>query len=129
MLQEPPSVAVERILDSGRNIRFGRGTVAKTSYVAACIVLVWGVIVWRWSPDLVSDTGLLIAGLIATGFGTWFIRATQTFAEKNPAQAMLEGAELLEWRRMDEQVKGGPAILNAPSAETIAIPHLELGAD
>jgi hypothetical protein len=28
------------------------------------------------------------------------------FATKNPAQAMLEGAELIEWRKLEARIKG-----------------------
>ena len=124
MTTEDPSATVERILDSGRNIRFGKGVVAKTTYVAALAVAVWGIIAWRWSGDLQSNIGMVVAGTVATAFAFWFIRATQKFAENNPAQAMLEGAELLEWRRMDEKVKGLPSDPNSPLIETIAIPRL-----
>jgi hypothetical protein len=49
---------------------------------------------------------LVGAGLLATLFGWWFVRGSQEYAQKNPAQAMLEGAELLEWQKMDMAAKG-----------------------
>ena len=119
-----PEATVERILDSGRNIRFGKGVVAKTSYVAAATAAVWGIIAWRWSGDFSQNGGLLIAGIVETMFAIWFIRGTQNFAKENPAQAMLEGAELIEWRRMDETVKGEIAP-NHKIIDATAMPQLE----
>jgi hypothetical protein len=121
---EDPAVTVERILDSGRNVRFGKGVVAKTSYIAALTVAVWGIIAWRWSADLPSNMGMVLAGLIVTLFAFWFIRSTQKFAENNPAQAMLEGAELLEWRRLDEKINGQSISPNSPMIETSSLPQL-----
>jgi len=125
MPSEDPSLTVDRILDSGRNIRLGKGVVAKTSYVAAFVLGVWGVIAWRLGPDLYSNLGLLAIGVVSTLFSMWFIRGTQKFAQENPGQAMLEGAELLEWRRMDVQVKGAPPVLDNSVIDTTAIPQLE----
>ena len=125
MANEDPSVTVERILESGRNVRLGRGVVAKTSYVAALTVAMWGMIAWRWSAELGNNLGMLFAGLVATSFAFWFIRSTQDFAAKNPAQAMLEGAELLEWRRMDAKVKGMPEGSLLPTVETTTTPLIE----
>lgn len=108
MAERDPSEVVEGILSSGRNIRLGRGVVSKTSYVAGIVALVWGAIVWRWSENLTADAGLVLVGLIVTAFAIWFIRGTQKFAERNPAQALLEGAELLEWQRVEAAAKGVP---------------------
>jgi hypothetical protein len=70
------------------------------------LMVVWGVVAWRWSADLLADAGLLVAGLAATAVVIWWVRSTQSFAERNPAQAMLEGAEFLEYQRFEAQAKG-----------------------
>lgn len=108
MADKDPATVVEGILSSGRNIRLGRGVVSKTSYVAGLTAIVWAGIVWRWSADLTMNAGLLIVGLLLTAFSVWFISGTQRFAERNPAQALLEGAELLEWQKMEAAAKGLP---------------------
>ena len=123
MPSEDPSDTVNGILASGRNIRLGRGVVAKTSYIAAITVLVWGMVAWKWSENLVMDAGLLMLGLITTCFTMWFIKGTQSFAERNPAQAMLEGAELLEWHKMEVQAKGSPPVRNPPLIEYHSVPQ------
>lgn len=115
MPEKDPAEVVDEILSSGRNIRLGRGVVSKTSYVAGIVALVWGAIVLRWSGNLIADSGLIIVGLIATAFAVWFIHRTQRFAEQNPAQALLEGAELLEWQKTEIQAKGLPPVPGSPT--------------
>lgn len=112
-----PSALVEKVLEAGRNVRFGKGVVSKTSYIAAFVVAVWGIVAWKWSESLIMDAGLLIAGVAATIFGVWFIGGTRRFAERNPELALFEGAELLEWRKMEVAAKGLPAPPNQPLLE------------
>lgn len=117
MATKGPDEILATALESSRNVKFGRGVVSKTSYVAALVIVVWIAVAWRWSGDLSSDLGLLIAGVIATGFAGWYVKATQNFAERNPAQALLEGAELLEWQRQEAAAKGFTPVAGAPSIE------------
>jgi hypothetical protein len=67
-------------------------------------------IAWRWSDNLLADAGLGLAGLVATGVFVWWTSSTQKFAERNPAQALLEGAEFLEYQRFEAQAKGQPRL-------------------
>jgi hypothetical protein len=102
-------------------VRLGRGVVSKTSYVAAGLLAVWVLVLWKWSDSAVMDVGLLFVGCLATAFCVWFIRSTRAYAEKNPGLALLEGAELVEWRRMDVAAKGmlpsaGQSALEIPKA-------------
>src|SRR4051812_39474130 len=41
----------------------------------------------------------------------------QSFAERNPAQAMLEDAEFMEFKRFEAQAKGAPTLGPAPVVE------------
>ncbi len=116
MAASDPSAIVDKVIESSRNVRLGRGVVSKTSYVAAAVVAVWGIVAWRLSDSLVENAFLLGAAIVVTGFAVWFIRGTQSFAERNPGQAMLEGAELIEWRKLDVQAKGFP-----PATDTILV--------
>lgn len=101
-----PVETITKALESARNVRLGRGVVSKTSYIAVTLLVVWAVVAWRWSESLMLNAGLLIIGLVATVFAVWFIHGTRRFAERNPALALLEGAELLEWRKMEVAAKG-----------------------
>jgi hypothetical protein len=69
---------------------------------------VWAVIIWQWTDNVTRDAGLLIAGLIVTGVFMWWVRTTQSFAERNPAQAILDGAQFIEYKKFEAQVKGLP---------------------
>src|SRR3712207_2125779 len=48
--------------------------------------------------------------LVPTGAAVWWIKNMQNFAERNPAQAMLEGAEFMEFKRFEAQAKGVPSL-------------------
>ena len=96
MGDEDPMDTISKVLESARNVRFGRGVVSKTSYVAAGLLVVWAMVLWKWSDSALMDGGLLLIGCLATIFAIWFIRSTRSFAEKNPSLALLEGAELIE---------------------------------
>ena len=110
MAHEGPDAILAKAVESSQNVKFGKGVVSKTTYVAALVIATWIVIAWRWSADLMADGGLLIAGLAATAFGAWYIKSSQNFAERNPAQAMLDGAEFLEWSRLEAAAKGIPSL-------------------
>lgn len=112
MSEKSPDQILANALESSRTVKLGRGVVSKTGYVAALVIAVWFAIAWRWSGNWPADAGLLFLGMASTGFGAWYIRATQSFAEKNPAQALLEGAEFLEWTRMEAAAKGLPPVAN-----------------
>lgn len=90
---------------------------SKTSYVAALCLAVWLAVAWRWSGPIADNWGLLIAGTVTTLFAAWYIKATQNFAERNPAQALLEGTEFLEWSRIEAAAKGLPPTPDQPLVE------------
>jgi hypothetical protein len=81
------------------------------------LIIVWGVIVWKLSNDAWMNGSLILAGAIITAVFMWWTRSTQTFAHNNPAQAMLEGAEFLEYHKFEAQAKGlppaGPSVLTS----------------
>lgn len=90
---------------------------SKTSYVIALPLVVWLAVAWRWDGPIGDNVGLLIAGFVSTLLGFWYVKETQNFAERNPAQALLDGAELLEWHRMETAAKGLPPSDDQPLIE------------
>lgn len=108
MASESPEGLIKRIAENGLGIRFGRGVVGKTSHVMIVLIVIWGIVVWRLGSDLMMNCFLIGAATIATAIAVWFTRSTQAFAERNPAQAMLDGAEFLEYQKVEAEIKGGP---------------------
>jgi len=88
-------------------VRFGRGVVAKTGYAMIFVLAVWAIVVGRIGPSWTQDAFLIFGGLVATTVAVWWIWATLRFAERNPAQALLEGAEFIEYRKWEVEAKGG----------------------
>jgi hypothetical protein len=115
---EDPTDTLKKVLESARNVRLGRGVVAKTGHVALANILVWAIIAFRLSDNLIVDAALLLIGVLATGFSAWWTRTAHSFAERNPAQAMLEGAEFLEYRKLEVEAKGQPPQGNTNLIET-----------
>ena len=98
-----------RLTETHRRIRLARGVVGKTGHCMLAVITVWAVIFWRLGVDVFMDGALLTGGVIVTGgFGLW-VRSTQRFAERNPDLALLEGAEFLEYQRIQAAAKGLPA--------------------
>ena len=77
------------------------------------VLALWAVIAWRLGPELYVNAMLVGIGLVASAFCIWWTYATQKFAERNPAQAMLDGAQFIEYKRFEAEAKGQ---LSAPSA-------------
>jgi hypothetical protein len=105
-----PADWIKRLSESYRSVRFPRGVVGKTTQGMLGLFGIWGVLLWRWTDSLTMDLGLLASGLIASGVFMWWVRTTQAFAERNPAQAILDGAEFIEYKKFEAQAKGLPPI-------------------
>ena len=112
--ESDPSETLNRVLQAGRQVRLGKGVVAKTSHATIALIGLWITIAFRLGPDWKMDLALLFAGLIGTAVLIWWVRGTHAYAERNPAQAMLEGAEFLEYRRLEEQAKGAIPVEGKP---------------
>lgn len=107
-------------------VKLGPGVVSKTARVILVVIGVWALIIWRLRGDLVFDLTLVGCGAIVTAVGLWWTRRTQEFADRNPGAALLEGADLIEYKKFEAQAKGllpGPedlgkfAAIEAPNAD------------
>ena len=99
---------VSKLGESYSQIQFGPGVVGKTSRATLALLAVWGVILFRLSTDLGMNTFLVGGGLIATMIYKWWVDKSHTFAEKHPDLALMEGAQLIEYRKFEAQAKGLP---------------------
>jgi hypothetical protein len=78
-------------------IRLARGIVGKASYVAGAALLVLAAValVLRQPEYLLIDAILAVVLFVAYFVGTLW------FANRHPEIAILEGAELIQWRQME----------------------------
>jgi hypothetical protein len=82
-------------------IRLARGVVGKASYVAgAALVVLVAVAIMLRQPDY-----LLAIGVLAVALFLIYFLGILWFAHRHPGVALLEGAELIQWRQMDMAVK------------------------
>ncbi|MBI4608959.1 MAG: hypothetical protein HY726_08125 [Candidatus Rokubacteria bacterium] len=110
--------------ESLERVRLGRGVVGKTTYVALGALALLSIVAWRLNdPQLL----LVIAGVGALLFLIYFI-GILVFANRNPATALLEGAELLRWRQYDLAAKGLPNPPPTPAIVDPLTPRQELTA-
>jgi len=106
-------------VESIDRIKLARGVVGKVSYVAGAALLVLGALALR------VDSAALF-GIIAVAAVLLFLAylvGILWFATKNPGLALLEGAELIQWRQMDMGLKGAESIPDMTNIE--APPQLE----
>ncbi|WP_441227900.1 hypothetical protein AB7813_03725 [Tardiphaga sp. 20_F10_N6_6] len=101
-----PEDVLRKLSEGYRTIRFARGVVGKTGHAAIGLLTVWAIVAWQIGDNLTKNLSLLAVGTLASAVFVWWARSTQKFAEKNPAQALLEGAELLEYQRFEAETKG-----------------------
>jgi len=90
------------------HIRLAHGVVGKTSVVAGLALLVLGSIAWRVSTDLLLVTG----GMVLVIFFV-YLGAVLWFAHRHPELALLEGAEIIQYRQQ-EMAKGVTELPRSP---------------
>lgn len=100
-----PTAWLGKLTETYGRIKFPRGVVGKTSQVMIALLILWAIIALRLSGNSWFDP-LLVVGLVATAVFIWWARSTQGFAQRNPGQAMLDGAEFLDYYKFEVQAKG-----------------------
>jgi hypothetical protein len=98
----------------------GKGTVMWLG-----VILVWGVVLVRFSPTApLFDAALFLGAGILTAVVARETQKMRTYAAENPSTALLEGAQLLEYKRFEAQAKGLPAsdksLPSSPTGEGLA---------
>jgi|SRR5437868_5927679 len=91
-------------------IRLARGVVGKASYVAgAAIVALAGFGLTLRDPIYLLADAVLVLILFVVYFA-----GVLWFANRHPGAALLEGAELIQWRQLDIAAKSTAPIENVP---------------
>lgn len=101
MAKEPSVDDALSWLASSKGFKLGRGVVGKTGQVVLGLMVLWGMLIIKMTENLYFDAALAAVGLLITLFVVWFVRSTQSFAEANPAQALLEGAEIVAYKQIE----------------------------
>jgi hypothetical protein len=97
------------------HIKFPPGVIGKSTYLAIAVLIIWAIIVARLPTGAEGwFSPLLPVGLIPTAFIVWLVLRNQKFAEGNPGQAMLDGAEFLDFYKFEVQAKGVPHVPVSP---------------
>lgn len=106
-----PNEIIRQVAERGLGIKFGRGVAAKTAYaMCALLVIIWGGVIWKLGDSIVQNCFLVGSASVASALTVWWICSTQRFAERNPAQAILDGAQFIEYKRFEAQAKGSPPV-------------------
>jgi hypothetical protein len=90
-------------------IKLGQGVVGKTTYATVAALLALGAIGWAISapaPQLAFTLGVFIFVVLIA-----FLAAIIWYAHNNPGPALLEGAELIQYRQLEMAAKDRPAEL------------------
>jgi hypothetical protein len=111
-----------------QGVKLGPGVVGRNSSIAYALefVMLAGVIagIFLHSVWLV---GISLCGAIVSGL--WIARMNVTFGRENPAAAILEGAEFLQFHQLQAMaIKGDPHVIELPLSSP-APPEQLIGAD
>jgi len=91
-------------------IRLARGVVGKASYVAVAAILALAGVAWALrDPNYLLADAVLVVILFVVYFA-----GVLWFANRHPGVALLEGAELIQWRQMDIAAKTIASIEDTP---------------
>lgn len=104
---------LSKLLAPFARIRMGAGVIGKTSYVVLAATLICGVAIWQLSGFMWAILGVVAAMILFVGC---FLFAAFKYAYKHPEHAVLEGADLVNYRRIEMKAKGMIDI--TPSANT-----------
>jgi hypothetical protein len=105
--ESDPFLWLRRLAISSSRIRLAPGVIGKSSLINLGLVVLWGIVLWRLSgANLWLDGGLIIGALIATVVGQRECQRMREFAVANPSLALMEGADITEYRKFEAQAKG-----------------------
>lgn len=107
---EDPAAYLKQLAGSFQRIKLGSGVVGKSSYAMFALICAWIVIFLKMSDSLIQNVFLAGGGLTLTAVYCWWTNRTQKFAEKHPSMALLEGAQFIEFKKWEAEIKGLPKL-------------------
>jgi hypothetical protein len=96
------------------SVRFARGVVGNTTYVAGAALIAIGIIAFAFNSH--PEMALVLIGIVAA-LATLYFFGTWIFAHLHPDLALLGGAELLKLRQLEMAAKDVQLPPNLPNVE------------
>jgi hypothetical protein len=99
---------LKRLTEAGTRVRLAPGVIGKSSIIDIGVVVLWGIVLTRFSPTTPwwYNVGLVGVAFFATLVAQRETKHMRDFAEKNPALALMEGADITEYKKFEAQSKG-----------------------
>ena len=104
-------------LEAFNKIRLAPGVLGKTGSVALALMVVFAVAVFK----LTETWAILLIVFVAIASFFAYQNFSFRFAEKNPGLALTEGAELVQYKLMEQQAAKG-VIIDTDSSEVVTPP-------
>lgn len=102
-----PVAYIKSLAVSGLRMRLAPGITGKSSFIYVGLITLWGIVLLRLSPnEYIFDAALIGAASFMTWIGMRECRKMREFAVANPALAMMEGADVIEYSRFEAEAKG-----------------------
>ncbi len=113
--QTNPIETLKGLAESGRRIRLAPGVVGKTSHTFLGLLALWGIVLWKLTPSEPWFSAALIGvGLVMTWVFHRWSQQMQQFAKENPDLALMEGADITEYKKFEARIKGRKKIEPSP---------------
>lgn len=136
-MPDPPSDPIawlKGLAESATRVRLPPGVLGKTHTVMVGIMVIWTVVIFRLSgTELYLDAGLIGCGAAATWVGLRWCRESRDFAVKNPALALMEGADITDYQRFQAEAKVVSIAADLPSVPSPSLngqmPVMPIGVD
>ena len=122
-----PKSVLAQFLPIIREVRLAHGLVGKSTMGLIAFIALLAVVLFR-SPTSMSDVVLL--SIVAFGFVSFvlFLFVNAWFASKNPGAALLEGAHLVSYRRLELGAKHPEIVtVSATIADPSTSTELQVG--
>jgi hypothetical protein len=102
---------LKRLTEAGTRVRLAPGVIGKSSALNIGSLVVWGIALTRMSPTgpWWFNAGLFAGAGLVTLYCRRETRHMRDYAEKNPSLALMEGADITEYKKFEAQSKGLPA--------------------
>ena len=97
---------LKRLGESSTRIRLAPGVIGKSSTMWIGLIVAWVVVLARLSAtEFILDGALFAGGVFLSLLVLRETGHMRAFAEKNPELALLEGADIIEYKRFEAQSK------------------------